>query len=871
MDWTRLPRAPRSRLRLPLCAAALLATLVVDRSAYADARTEARAFFKRGMTAIAAGKYEQGIEALQKAYETLPHPNVLFNIARAYVETGDLDNAIAYYKRYIDENPPDKDEVKAVVTQLQARLDRQRAALTAAQQAQPGVGTPGAPTGGSAAGASGGAASATPSGSTAAGGTEGPTSGGAAGAGAGGQAATSAGAATPGAGPRGTAEGLAVGGSKTEEVYEESVVTASRGAAQTPLESPNATTIITEQDIRLSGMTKIPELLRRTAGMDVMQTTSGWTETSIRGFNQRFSNKLIVLIDGRSVYTDMFGGTVWESLSIDVDQIERIEVVRGPGSALYGADAFAGVINVITKAPGEGKNSIRVGLGEELSTYGSLRATGRQGDFNYRVSAGYTYNPTWSLGYDLQRVDIDRTGEKPNLGSENIRMDARTTYRLGRDETIGIGGGFAKSNIDLFAIGALKEYTLPDFYTGDVTAFFNTKYIKTRAFYNYLRNEGGIGAAYNYKGVDQYRRYLAADTADIESVYADTFRTASVEHSVNVGLNYRLRQAQSAYVNGTQTEHHFGAFGQYSAKVGSIVTAILSGRVDRVPYNDRFEASPRASVLLHPNDKSTIRTTFSTAFRKSTFLEGFTQIPFQGPQGSVSSIVDTLRNGRIQPEGILTAELGYLNQMSEYFSVDVAAYYNRITDLVTLAPPTFLTPSQRLEGLGNFDALTGRFPVQYSAQVNQCVDYNVVGGELGARVFPVTGLDIFANYALNVVDPIRPPGCDIPSDQRTSVHKINAGVQVRTKPGFDGELSFHYSSPQVWVERDTDPVRGELVYRTLPLAEYTLLNARAGYRFLKNQMEVSVAAFNLLNVVHQQHPLTHFVSRRVMGFVQYTF
>src|SRR6202042_1463103 len=97
----------------------------------------------------------------------------------------------------------------------------------------------------------------------------------------------------------------------------------------------------------------------------------------LRGFNQRLSNKVLVLVDGRSVFVDVLGATLWDSLSINVEDIERIEVVRGPGSALYGADAFNGVINIITKAAGEGKSGVNAGFGDHDQTHGSLWATGR--------------------------------------------------------------------------------------------------------------------------------------------------------------------------------------------------------------------------------------------------------------------------------------------------------------------------------------------------------------------------------------------------------------------------------------------------------------------------------------------------------------
>src|SRR5262249_3109887 len=154
--------------------------------------------------------------------------------------------------------------------------------------------------------------------------------------------------------------------------------------------------VITEQDIRLSGITTMPELLRRLAGVDLMELTGSQTEVSVRGFNQRLANKTLVLVDGRSVYVDLLGATIWQTLSIAVAAVQRIEVARGPGSAGYGADAFNGVVNIITKKPGEGKSGIAGGYGTQATTHGSLWATGRDGDLAWRLAAGYDYLPRWS-------------------------------------------------------------------------------------------------------------------------------------------------------------------------------------------------------------------------------------------------------------------------------------------------------------------------------------------------------------------------------------------------------------------------------------------------------------------------------------------
>ena len=294
------------------------------RSARADERTEARSHFKKGMDAIANGRYEAGIAELKRANEILPHPSVVYNIARAYVDQGDLENAVAYYRKYLEGNPKDRDEVNQIVAALEARIRKQQALLLEAQQIQAPAAPSRPPTAASATSPGAGPATAAGPGSPAHQATAAPT------------------VKAPAAGA-----GLPEGGLKTEEVFEETVVTASK-VAQSPIDAPNSTSIITEQDIRLSGITKIPELLRRLAGVDLMEVTGSQSEVSLRGFNQRLSNKVLVLVNGRSVFVDLLGATLWSTLSIGVEDIERIEVVRGPGSALYGADAFNGVINIIT-------------------------------------------------------------------------------------------------------------------------------------------------------------------------------------------------------------------------------------------------------------------------------------------------------------------------------------------------------------------------------------------------------------------------------------------------------------------------------------------------------------------------------------------
>ncbi len=148
--------------------------------------------------------------------------------------------------------------------------------------------------------------------------------------------------------------------------------------------------VITQEDIRRSGATNIPDLLRMVPGMDVAQIDANTWAISARGFNARFGNELFVMVDGRSMYTPSFGGVYWEALDIPLEDIERIEVIRGPGGSIWGTNAVNGVINIITKKASETKGVLVTAGGGNIDQGFGLaiwRRTGQTPDF--RVFAKY--------------------------------------------------------------------------------------------------------------------------------------------------------------------------------------------------------------------------------------------------------------------------------------------------------------------------------------------------------------------------------------------------------------------------------------------------------------------------------------------------
>jgi outer membrane receptor protein involved in Fe transport len=872
---------PRHRIALVSAGLALALTLHSG-PAHADARTEARRHFKIGMELIGKKRYPDGIRELEKAYEILPHPNVAFNIAQAQAEAGNLDLALRAYKTYLKSDPPDRAEVATAVQQLEEKLAAQKvgAAPSPAMPApapEPSIETP--PTTGTLPAAPSGERSAEPVQETTKPLTDTtkPASGHE-------PDKAASGATTPPASRTTAADRdradtkRIVGAARTEDIYRETVVTASRNA-QSPLDAPNSTSIITRQDILLSGITRIPELLRRVAGVDVMQITGGDENVSLRGFNSRLANKVLVLVNGRSVYNDILGSTFWESFSIDVDQIERIEVVRGPGSALYGADAFNGVINIITIAPGEGKNGIRVGYGDSNQSYGSGWVSGREGDFAYRASAGYTRYPRWTRETAPGRIDITRSDFDQNLGAENLRFDLRTSQRIGKDMELAVGGGYARAALNVYGIGPFNDYRLQGD-AGDVTLDFRSRHFNARTYFYRLAVRAG--ADYAYRGQTLYESHPTQNVYNAELEYVDDFRLPkAVRHDIHLGVGYRLKNVLWEYLErDLPIEHHASAYAQDSVAFSKHVALVASGRLDYVPYLRRPIPSGRASLLVKPTDRQAIRLSGSSAFRATTYLESYLSLPIQLTIPGVELVSASRRpddnNYRVRPEQISTIEASYLNQQNDFFEIEFNAYYNRVTNLIALSVNRPVSLTDKAQGLGGYDDATSRFVAGFGGWDNQCDIYNVLGGEIAVRAYPVEGLDFFANYALNASLQSRPAGCAVAEglkdDQRTSVSKLNAGVQLRTKAGINGEISFHYQSSQSWNEQVATPAG--IFYKTFPLPAYSLFNARVGYRFHKDRAEISGTVFNALEGVFaeapQMHPFGNRVGRRLMGFFSYS-
>ena len=199
----------------------------------------------------------------------------------------------------------------------------------------------------------------------------------------------------------------------------------------------SAISVITSADIRRSGATNIPDLLRMAPGVDVAQIDANTWAISVRGLNGRFSNEVLVMLDGRNVYTPTFGGAFWDVLDLPLEDIERIEVIRGPGATIWGANAVNGVINIITRKAAETRGGMVVaGAGNLDQGFGTVQYGGGLGkSTDYRVYTKY-FNQDHMAGL---------TGQDGGDGWHLLRGGFRSDSRLSTKDTLMVKATFTQA------------------------------------------------------------------------------------------------------------------------------------------------------------------------------------------------------------------------------------------------------------------------------------------------------------------------------------------------------------------------------------------------------------------------------------------
>jgi iron complex outermembrane receptor protein len=451
-------------------------------------------------------------------------------------------------------------------------------------------------------------------------------------------------------------------------------------------EAAAAVAVLTQEDIHDSGVTSIPEALRLVPGLDVARVDSHTWAISSRGFNDIFANKLLVLIDGRTVYTPLFSGVFWEVQDTLLEDIDRIEVVRGPGATLWGANAVNGVISIITKSARDTQGLlISAGGGTEDRGFGSVRYGVKLDDDAFlRIYTKYFTRDSSVLAndtdahdaWDMYQAGFRLDWEPTKQNSFTVQGDA---YTGSQDETYvvpTISPPFARKieTTDDVSGGNLLGRWSHNFSVDSqlsVQAYFD-RTERTSAIFGEKRDTGDI---------DLQHRFALGDRQDV--IWGLGFRTTrdDVANSLNVSLRPDSR-----------TLNLYSGFVQDEITIVPERFRLTIG--SKFEHNDftGFEIQPSARVLWTPGHSQSFWASVSRAVRTPSRAESDIVL---NSAGAPPGLVTIFGNPDMESEKLLAYEFGYRIQPINQLKLDLTAFYNDYDDLRTLEPirPGPLSPS----------------------------------------------------------------------------------------------------------------------------------------------------------------------------------
>lgn len=577
--------------------------------------------------------------------------------------------------------------------------------------------------------------------------------------------------------------------------------------------------VITYQDIKKSGVTSIPEALRMAPGIDVAKIDGNkWAITS-RGFNSRFANKLLVLIDGRSVYTPFFSGVHWDTQDILLEDINRIEVIRGPGAALWGANAVNGVINIISKTAAQTQGSYAMaGGGSSERVFAGFRYGGKfKESLHYRVYGKYferennedlnkqAVNDEWRVGRGGFRLDWNATtNDKLTLQGDIYNGDI--------GETLTLPSNITPTNS--------LENTDAEIAGGNILLRWNKQITQTESTTFQLY--------YDYTDKDNFWLQQEHNTLDIDFLHVFDF---SDKQDISWGAGYRFI---SDHIEGsflitpkiTSIDTHlFNFFIQNEITlIPEKLTLTLGSKFEHNDYSG-FEIQPSANIIWTPTAKQSVWGSISRAVRTSARAEQGGVINQQFINGLAPlPVLISLRGGIDDAsEEVIAFQLGYRIKPLETLSFDVAIFYNIYDNLVNFHPADSLE-------------FAGTHLIQ-PLFIGTDMAGETVGAELAVSWQALDNLQINAIYSYLQMQLHTKNGTSTLSEveeKQSPHHKFSIRSSLKLLPSLDWNLWFRYV--------DSVPAHN--------IPSYFTMDTRLAWQPI-NSLELSVTGQNLLD---SQHP-----------------
>ena len=437
--------------------------------------------------------------------------------------------------------------------------------------------------------------------------------------------------------------------------------------------------VITSSDLQRWGVTNIPEALRRVPGIYVARIDANkWAITS-RGFNSRFANKLLVLIDGRSVYTPLFAGVYWDTQDVMLEDVDRIEVIRGPGGTLWGANAVNGVINIITRSAAETQSGlVSVTAGNEIPGIGNVRHGGKlQNGGDYRIYAKYQ---SYAEGYNASGAHDDwRSGQ----------VGFRTDWSASPNDAITIQG-------DLYQGKAGQQVIIPagNGPTVGMPVNDDTDSNSGNLLFRFSRAMDAdanlaLQVYYDHVGRDGAVIFEDRDTLDIDFQHRMPWGHAN---DLVWGLGYRYVHDNTdnnptfSLIPASRSVSLFSTFVQNEVSLTDDLRLTLGSKFEHNDFSG-YETQPNARIAWSPDEIHTLWGAVSHATRTPARGEHDVKLRIL-PEPDPGVPVYVTGNDQYGPEDVLTYEAGYRFNYLNRWSLDITTFYNDYDDLRTLDPVT---------------------------------------------------------------------------------------------------------------------------------------------------------------------------------------
>ena len=596
-----------------------------------------------------------------------------------------------------------------------------------------------------------------------------------------------------------------------EELMEVQVVVTASRREQKITTVPYAMSVITAEDLRWSGARSIPDALRLVPGVDVADLSFGSAAVAPRGFHGFLSRQVLILVDGRQVFDSVFGGTLWGSWPFQLEDIERIEVIRGPGGVTWGANAVNGVINIITKDPADQ-------LGVTVTAGGGSRGTHKEhigyafqeGKLRFRLSGEYEASDGFRRGGSILRnlEDDYKAG----------RFAAHLVYEANSDDTFTLSAG--SSLLDggypptpLAGIGLRRN-------SGTQASFLLGKWTHKVEEDNWFELTGYVNdfqASPGLPAIDYRYQQFALQ-------FSHTFKPTEA-HTLIWGVDTR-----ADLLDGTNSDPFMLSKGFVSTGIIGLYlqdewrfaprwTLGLGGRIDYEFYGS-FQPSARAALSYELTDQSTIYGAVSRAFQMSPGGLRFLDIPMLNGLSRATGHRD------VDAETLIAFELGYRAKFFNRLETNLNLFWHEYDDLTTLSPT--LGPP----GLVRFD-------------VGNRASASMYGIELDTRYAATSKLTLLGNYTYQQLD----WNAAVPFTDKELMtppkHKFMVGARYSVTD------DLHLASHLYYVDAVQAPNPGN-PFVPRHVDPYFRLDLHGEYEFWNDRASIAVGMRNLLDSGHYE-------------------